>query len=126
MASVQQTGHGQSAYTDFDKQPIAGEWRVGRAKGRLKNHNPYDGSLLVEIPHADERDLDAAFDAATKAQKAWALKLPSERAEVLQRCAAIMDARREEIVSWLIDEAGSTRIKAELEWTSVRAVMADS
>lgn len=126
MASVQHTGHGQGAYTGFDKQLIAGEWRTGRAKGRLMNRNPYNDDLLTEIPHADERDLDDAFRAAAAAQKAWARKLPSERSEVLQRAAAVMDARREEIVSWLIDEAGSTRIKAELEWTAVRAVMVES
>ena len=33
----------------------------------------------------------------------------------MRRAALIMEARREEILSWLIKEAGSTRIKASLE-----------
>src|SRR5690606_29458273 len=105
------------------KQPIAGRWRLGRGEGRLKDRNPYNGDTLVEIPHADRSDLDEAFAAAAAAQKPWARKLPSERAAVLQRAAAVMDARHEEIVDWLIDEAGSTRLKAELEWSAVRAGM---
>src|SRR5690606_4989443 len=73
-----------------------------------------------------DRDLDDAFRAATKAQKAWAQQLPSERSSVMQRAAQVMNARHDEIVSWLIAEAGSTRIKAELEWASVRAVMMEA
>jgi aldehyde dehydrogenase (NAD+) len=34
-----------------------------------------------------------------------------------------MDQRREEIVSWLIKESGSTRIKANMEWEAVRGAM---
>ena len=33
-----------------------------------------------------------------------------------------MEARRDEIVDWLIREAGSTTVKAELEWQFVHAV----
>jgi aldehyde dehydrogenase (NAD+) len=32
------------------------------------------------------------------------------------------EARREEILSWLVREADSTRIKASLEWEAVHAV----
>src|SRR5260370_6582243 len=38
------------------------------------------------------------------------------------RSASIMEARHDEIVDWLIHEAGSTRVKAELEWQFVHAV----
>jgi len=33
-----------------------------------------------------------------------------------------MEARRDEIIDWLIRESGSTRLKATLEWNSVRAL----
>lgn len=37
-------------------------------------------------------------------------------ADVMQRVVEISRNRREEIIDWLIREAGSTRVKAELEW----------
>ncbi len=126
MASIPSASGGDSAYQNFDRQLIAGQWRAGRGRGRLSNRNPFNGDVIVEIPHANEQDLDEAFRAAAKAQKAWASKLPAERSAVMQRAAQIMDARHDEIVQWLIDEAGSTRIKAELEWAAVRAVMIEA
>jgi aldehyde dehydrogenase (NAD+) len=37
-----------------------------------------------------------------------------------------MDARHDEIVQWLIDESGSTRLKAEMEWGFTRAEMIEA
>ena len=48
--------------------------------------------------------------------------MPSERASVFRCAAIILETRKEEIISWLIREAGSTRIKANLEWQSVLAM----
>jgi aldehyde dehydrogenase (NAD+) len=126
MASVPQPGRALTAYSGFDKQSIGGQWKTGSAKGRLDDRNPFTGELLLEIPHASEADLDEAHAAAVKAQKAWAAALPAERAEVMRKAARIMEARHDEIVNWLIAEAGSTRIKAELEWGAVRAVMLEA
>src|SRR5690606_7682979 len=75
---------------------------------------------------ADRQDLDDAHAGAAKAQKAWAGRLPAERAEVMRNAARVMEARHGEIVRWLIAEAGSTRIKAELEFAAVRAVMLEA
>jgi aldehyde dehydrogenase (NAD+) len=84
--------------------------------------DPYTNDVLVRIPLADERDLDEAFRAAASAQPQWYGMLPAERSAVLRRVAAIMEARREEIVQWLVRESGSTRIKANLEWEIAHAV----
>jgi len=112
-----------ASYDGFDRQFIAGEWRHGGAHTRSPDHDPYTGEMLVEIPEANSDNLDQAFRAAKAAQPAWEAALPGERAAVLRRVAAIMDARREEIIGWLIRESGSTRLKASLEWTAVRAVV---
>lgn len=37
-----------------------------------------------------------------------------------------MEARREEIVSWIIHESGGTRIKANLEWNAVHGVLLEA
>lgn len=126
MAANFTTQRKEQRYSGFDRQFIGGAWRAGKGDGRLANRNPYSGEVLVEIPHANERDVDAAHAAAVKAQRAWAQQLPSERSEVMRRTARVMETRHDEIVDWLINEAGSTRIKAELEWAAVRAVMLEA
>jgi Aldehyde dehydrogenase family len=79
-------------------------------------------ATLVSVYMANQRDLDEAYHAAAKAQVSWAARLPAERAAVMLRSAAIMEARQSEIVDWLVRESGSTRLKAELEWQFVHAV----
>jgi aldehyde dehydrogenase (NAD+) len=49
-----------------------------------------------------------------------------EPAVVMRRVVEVIEARRDEIVSWLVREAGSTGIKAQLEWESVHAVMLEA
>ncbi|WP_207479256.1 aldehyde dehydrogenase family protein [Arenibaculum pallidiluteum] len=111
------------AYSDFHLMPIAGTWRKGRSAKVNQDRNPFDGELLAEIQQADRSDLDEAYAAARKAQPAWGAAVPGERAAVLRRAAEVMEARREEIISWIVRESGGTRIKASLEWSSVHAVM---
>ena len=103
------------AYFGFDGQFINGTWRPGRRGAILKDTDPYTGKTLAEIQMADQSDLDEAYQSAAKAQPAWAALLPAERAAVMYRFAAIMDARRGEIIDWLIQEAGSTLVKAGFE-----------
>lgn len=116
---------GQS-YSGFNGQYIDGTWRPGKQGEILKDTDPYSGETLAEIVMGNKSDLDEAYQSAAKAQVAWAARLPFERAEIMLRAAAIMQARREEIVDWLIREAGGIRYKAELEWQFVRATMLEA
>lgn len=113
-------------YDGFTGQFIAGRWLAGTAGKTVIDRNPYDGSVLAEIAQASISDLDEAFDAAHRAQVEWAFTLPSERAALFFRAVAILDARKEEIIQWLIGESGSTRIKAGVEWGAVRAGMLEA
>jgi aldehyde dehydrogenase (NAD+) len=110
-------------YSGFESQLIGGRWRHGAGEGRIQDRNPYTGEVLTEIPRASVADVEAAYAAAREAQPAWAAALPSERAQVMRNAAAVMERRRGEIISWLVREAGSTRIKASIEWMTVHAVM---
>ncbi len=109
------------AQTNFTGQYIAGQWRSGRAGTTLQNHNPYNQALLTEIAEASRDDLDDAYRSAAAVQREWERLLPTERAAVMYRAVGVMDRRHAEIVDWLIAESGSTRMKAEMEWASVRA-----
>jgi aldehyde dehydrogenase (NAD+) len=114
------------SYSGFDGQYISGAWRPGRNGATAIDTNPYSGETLAEIVLADKSNLDETYRAAAQAQISWAKALPSERAAVMFRAAAIMDSRHEEIVDWLIRESGSTRTKAEFEWNFVRTVTLES
>jgi aldehyde dehydrogenase (NAD+) len=114
------------AYPKFDLLPIAGLWRPGGSKKRLQDRNPYDGKVLVEMQQCDRADVDAAYDQAAKVQPEWSRRLPAERAAVMSRAAQVMEIRREEIVTWLIQESGSTRIKANLEWQWARSIFVEA
>jgi aldehyde dehydrogenase (NAD+) len=110
-------------YSDFNRLPIGGGWRKGKTNRVLADRDPYTGQVILEIPQADRNDLDDAYSTAATAQAAWAAELPATRATVFRRATEILEARREEVISWLIHEPGSTRLKATLEWASTRAIM---
>lgn len=111
------------SYTGFDQLPINGIWRHGKGSKVLHDLNPYNNDILVEIPHANQEDVDEAYRGAARVQPTWAALLPGERAAVMRHAAQVMEARQEEVVQWLIQETGSTRIKATMEWGTVRAVL---
>lgn len=118
--------HTPSPYTGFDKLYINGRWVTGRSSHVVRVTDPYDDSLLAEIPGASIDDLNEAFETAKTAQRSWAVALPGERAQVLRNAYTIVKTRKEEIVDWLIRESGSVRIKAEIEWQAVVEIMEQS
>ncbi|BBI64840.1 hypothetical protein HSBAA_61460 [Vreelandella sulfidaeris] len=118
IGGIEMTAH----YSDFHLQPIAGEWREGSSERTTDVSNPYDGSTLLTTRLANREDLDAAFTQAEKAQAEWAATPPVERAGLMHRVIEIFDARKEEIIDWLIRESGSTRLKANVEWGAARGI----
>ena len=114
------------AYQKLELQPIAGTWREGRSGRNLDVTDPYTGEALLSLPMATREDLDEAYRAAQKAQVEWAAMGPTARGQIMRRAVEIFDERKDEIVSWLIREAGSTRIKAEIEWGSARGITLES
>jgi aldehyde dehydrogenase (NAD+) len=125
IAAQHLAGH-RSPYTGFDRLLIGGSWRQGRSNKRIRDLDPYSGDTLLELASASEQDLNEAYAAASAAQTKWAAQLPAARAAVMQRAAEIMIERQSEIVSWLIHESGSTRLKAKLEWFTTHAVMLEA
>ncbi len=105
----------------FDQMPIAGSWRPGSSQQNLLDTNPYSGELLAQMRLATPADVDAAYRGAYEAQAAWADTSPAQRAAVFLRAAEIIDRRQEELVDWLIREAGTTRMRALVEVGIVKA-----
>ncbi|MDT0691012.1 aldehyde dehydrogenase family protein [Salegentibacter sp. F188] len=113
-------------YTNLNQQFIGGNWQNGNDDATIKNINPYDNSEINTIKGANADDVDAAHVAAKKAGEEWGKALPQERAEVIQKAIQILTQRKEEIVEWLIKEAGSTRVKAETEIKITLGIMKEA
>jgi acyl-CoA reductase-like NAD-dependent aldehyde dehydrogenase len=77
---------------------INGEFVDAAAGGRIAVLNPYDNSRICEIAEARAEDVDAAVDAATKAQKSWRRSDPSHRGRLLLKLADAIEAHAEELI----------------------------
>lgn len=106
------------SYADFSTHYIDGCWITGSSNKSLENCNPYNGETLSTIALASCDDVDKAFTSAKHAQITWGKLEPSQRSEYIEAIAEVLKNRKEEIIDWLIQESGSTRIKATIEWQS--------
>lgn len=111
-----------NSYQNLHLQLLAGKWREGSGSDSRAVTNPYSGEELISIRSATSDDLNETYQKAAEAQVAWAATPPSERSALLLRAVEIFDQRQDEIIDWLIKESGSTRLKANIEWGSARAI----
>ncbi len=108
-------------YSGLDTMPIGGTWTHGSGKTTMSDTDPYSGDVLTEHVWATVSDVDLAYRAAEDAQPAWAAATPAVRAAIFLRAAQIIDDRHEELVGWLVQEAGATRFRALVEIGIVKA-----
>lgn len=73
------TANAPAPYTGFDRLFIGGRWVTGRSEHKLQPIDPYHQTVILEIPAANKRDIEDAYQAAQRAQVAWAGTLPSQR-----------------------------------------------
>lgn len=89
-------------------------WRAGNG-GTTKVVNPSTGEYLAEVGLATTDDVYEAARIAAVAQTKWAATAPSERADVLRRAAEKFREHSDELIGWVIREAGSIPDKAAME-----------
>ncbi|MFF4034582.1 aldehyde dehydrogenase family protein [Streptomyces sviceus] len=104
-----------SYFTDLAQQYIDGEWRPGTGSWDIIDFNPYDGEKLASITIATVDEVDDAYKAAARAQKAWAATNPYARRAVLEKALRLVEEREQEIADAIITELGGTRLKADFE-----------
>ncbi|QHJ71284.1 aldehyde dehydrogenase family protein [Planococcus halotolerans] len=102
-------------YKDLDHQFINGQWKEGTGTKQIEVVNPYTQEQVTTFKSAGTEDIDEAYRAAYEAQKEWAAVNAFERARIIEEASLIMERRRDELVQLLIEEAGSTFIKANVE-----------
>ncbi|MEU8620436.1 aldehyde dehydrogenase family protein [Streptomyces sp. NPDC048623] len=85
--------------------------------------NPATEELVATVPAATPADVDAAVVRATAAQQSWATVAPADRARILRRFAAVVDAHVEELALLEVREAGHTLGNARWEAGNVRDLL---
>ncbi|QIC75959.1 aldehyde dehydrogenase family protein [Acinetobacter indicus] len=114
------------AYQFLDQQFIAGEWIKGTSTRILDNLNPYTQESILKLQGASIVDVDSAYVAALEYAAKWADSSAEARKNLLLRVIEIIQARREEIIDWLIQESGSTRLKANIEVDAAIGILKES
>ena len=82
--------------------------------------NPATGAPVTEVGLASAEEADAAIEAAHAAFPAWRAVAPGERAALLRRFAAVVDAHIEELAELEVRNAGHTWANARWEAGNVR------
>ncbi|WP_123592663.1 aldehyde dehydrogenase family protein [Salinisphaera orenii] len=102
-------------YTQWNKLFVNGSWRIGSSNKECQVENPYNDKVLVTINYASKEDIDEAYKAAQSAQKNWGGSAPYERVMLLENVARLLEEKKEELIELLVDESGSSRLKASIE-----------
>ncbi|MEU6535906.1 aldehyde dehydrogenase family protein [Streptomyces sp. NPDC047000] len=104
-----------SYFTDLAQQYIDGQWRQGSGSWDIIDFNPFDGEKLASIAIATVEEVDAAYQAAARAQKQWAATNAYARRAVFEKALRLVEEREQEITEVIIAELGGTRLKAAFE-----------
>lgn len=115
-----------NTYKINDEQYIAGHWIKGTSTHVLKDINPYTQELILEIHAASIVDVDSAYSAAQKSFITWSETSTEQRKQLVLSVAEVVQTRREEIIEWLIQESGSTRLKSSLEVDAVLSIIQEA
>lgn len=93
---------------------INGRFVAGNGSG-IDVRNPATGALLARIPDSDATVVDAAVNAARKAQPAWERLAPIERANYLRKISAKLREHRTELAKIIVQEQGKIQQLAQVE-----------
>ncbi|HEY3871980.1 MAG TPA: benzaldehyde dehydrogenase [Actinocrinis sp.] len=93
---------------------FTGRWSDAPA-GTSAVVEPATGAELARVGAASAADVARSAETAATAQPAWAAVPHVERAAVLRRAAAVLEAHSADIEHWLIREGGAVPAKAAFE-----------
>ena len=85
---------------------VGGTWVAATGDHARTIVSPVTGETLADAPDASLADVDAAVEAAGRAQPAWAARSAWDRAEICHAIADLIDARREDFARELTLEQG--------------------
>lgn len=82
---------------------IDGTWKEASVYTALTS--PFSGEAIAQIPSANDKEVDEAIEAATRARKAMAKMPAHKRAAILERLAHLLEQRMEEAANIIALEA---------------------
>ncbi|HET9852540.1 MAG TPA: aldehyde dehydrogenase family protein [Candidatus Limnocylindrales bacterium] len=85
---------------------LDGRWQDAAAGETFEATNPATGARIGTLSKADREDARRAIDAAHRAAPAWGRTSPFERAKVLERIAASIEARKDDLARRLTEDQG--------------------
>lgn len=103
---------------------INGRWREGEGRRTEPVLNPSTGTVLGELPHATAADLDEALASSAKGHEIWRKTSPVERARTLQRAAAMIAERNEQIARLITFELGKPIVESRVEVETAAGIFA--
>ncbi len=83
---------------DFNKLYINGKWVNSDSKDTIEVENPADMSIIAKVPRGNEKDVNAAVEAASDAFEAWRGTAAEKRLEYLQKALEVFSSKKEEIL----------------------------
>jgi len=90
------------------KQFIGGGW-VDAADGRTyEDRDPFTGEVVANASAGGPEEVARAVEAASAAFESWSATPPAERQRIFLKAADLLEGRRDEVVSMLARETGST------------------
>lgn len=96
-------------------QWIDGKKLAGNGREVSPVLNPFDGSVLGELPHASAEDLQAALESTARAFQVWR-KVPAwQRAAVIEKAVALLRERQPQLALALTLEVGKPLAEANME-----------
>ena len=87
---------------------IGGEWTAAEGGKTFEDSDPFTGDVVANVPAGTREDARRAIAAAAEAFPAWSETPPAARQQIFLKAADILEARGEEVVSWLTRETGAT------------------
>lgn len=95
--------------TDCNRFYIGGDWVAPAGTNSYDVVSPHSGEVLAKVPESTPADMDAAVSAARRAfdDGPWPQRTPAERAEAVDRLAALFAERGDEFNQLITDQMGS-------------------
>lgn len=96
-------------------QWINGQKLSGNGRETSAVLNPFDGSVLGEMPHASADDLQDALNSSAKAFKVWRKVQAWQRASIIEKAVALLRDRVDALAQALTLEVGKPLAEAHME-----------
>jgi acyl-CoA reductase-like NAD-dependent aldehyde dehydrogenase len=87
---------------------IGGEWSEVGEGDTFDDLDPFTGDVVARVAAGGREDAQRAVAAAADAFAEWSQSPPAQRQGIFLKAADVLESRRDEVVSWLARETGST------------------